>query len=144
VKILFDTSVLVAAMVAAHPKHNISLPWLQQVLAEEVAGFISSHSLAELYAVLTRLPLRPAIKPALAAQLISENLQGFQIIPLSTEDYKAVIANLVSLQIPGAAIYDALIAQAALNSNIDVLLTLNPKHFQRLGEFLAEIVQVPG
>lgn len=142
-KILFDTSVLVAAIVAAHPRHDISLPWLQRVLTEEAIGFIASHSFAELYAVLTRLPLRPAIKPALAAELISKNLQGFQVISLSTEDYKAVIANLVSLQIPGAAIYDALIAQAALNSNVDILLTLNPKHFQRLGESLAEIVQVP-
>jgi len=30
-KVLLDTSVLVAAMVEAHPAHEKSLPWLQQI-----------------------------------------------------------------------------------------------------------------
>jgi len=30
-KIFFDTSVLIAAFVEAHPGHKISLPWLQKV-----------------------------------------------------------------------------------------------------------------
>ncbi len=33
---------------------------------------------------------------------------------------------MVSLNLPGGGIYDALIAQAALKANVDRLLTLNP------------------
>lgn len=63
-KVLFDTSVLVAALIVDHPKHSESLPWLLRIKAEEIQGFISTHSLAELYAVLTRLPLPQMIAPA--------------------------------------------------------------------------------
>lgn len=65
-KVLFDTSVLVAAMLAEHPRHPESLPWLQRVQVKEIAGFVSTHTLAELYAVLTRLPRTPRINPGLA------------------------------------------------------------------------------
>lgn len=47
------------------------------------------------------------------------------------------------LGIKGGGIYDALIAQAALQAKADVLLTANAKHFVRLGERIANLVQVP-
>ena len=52
-RILFDTSVLVAAMVESHPMHSRALPWLQQVRAGEPEDsfFVAAHTLAELYAV---------------------------------------------------------------------------------------------
>jgi hypothetical protein len=45
--------------------------------------------------------------------------------------------------IPGGGIFDALIAQAAIKAQADVLQTLNPNHFTRLGEAIAEKIQVP-
>ena len=36
-----------------------------------------------------------------------------------------------------------LIARAALKVKVDILLTLNPKHFTRLGEPIASLVQDP-
>ena len=47
------------------------------------------------------------------------------------------------LNLPGGGIFDALIAQAAVKASVDVLLTLNPKHFVRLGDEVSSIVQVP-
>ena len=47
------------------------------------------------------------------------------------------------LNSPGGGIFDALIAQAAVKASVDVLLTLNPKHFVRLGDEVSSIVQVP-
>ena len=52
-KVLFDTNVLIAAMIATHPKHAIALPWLAKVKHNEITGVIGAHSLAELYSVLT-------------------------------------------------------------------------------------------
>jgi predicted nucleic acid-binding protein len=50
---------------------------------------------------------------------------------------------MAALNLPGGGIFDALIAQAALNAGVDILLTLNPNHFTRLGEAIANLVQVP-
>ncbi|MCU0538252.1 MAG: PIN domain-containing protein [Hydrococcus sp. Prado102] len=142
-KVLFDTSVLVAAFEVSHPRHIVCLPWLQQVQEEEVDGYISTHTLAELYSVLTRLPIRPPISPVLAQRLLDENLQLFAAIPLAADDYQQAIARMVRLNLPGGGIFDALIAQAALKAEVDLLLTLNPSHFTRLGQDLAQRVQVP-
>jgi predicted nucleic acid-binding protein len=42
-----------------------------------------------------------------------------------------------------AALVVSHLAQAALNAGVDILLTLNPNHFTRLGEAIANLVQVP-
>jgi predicted nucleic acid-binding protein len=142
-KVLFDTSVLVAALEVSHPRHGLCLPWLQRAQAREIDGCISTHTLAELYSVLTRLPVRPIISPAIAQQLITANLSGFETIALVGEDYHHVIEQLVSLNLPGGGIYDGLIAQAAIKAQADQLLTLNPAHFTRLSKNLVSLVQVP-
>ncbi len=140
---LFDTSVLVAAFEVSHPRHTVCLRWLQQAQTEQIHGLIATHTLAELYSVLTRLPVRPRISPELAQRLISENLERFEVIPLTTEDYQMVLAQMVNLNLTGGGIYDALIAQAAVKAEVNTLLTLNPNHFTRLGEDMARLVQVP-
>ena len=108
----------------------------------QIQGYIATHSLAEVYAVLTRLPIRPRISPNLAQRLIRENLVKFEIVPLTDEDYQMAIAQMVSLNLSGG-IYDVLIAQAAVKAKVNRLLTLNPNHFLRLGEAVARLVQVP-
>jgi predicted nucleic acid-binding protein len=142
-KVLFDTSVLVAAFEVSHPRHGICLPWLQRAQEKEIEGYLSTHTFAELYSVLTRLPVRPPISPALAQRLIDKNLNLFMAISLSADDYQQAIACMVKLNFPGGGIFDALIAQAALKAEVDILLTLNPKHFARLGKDVARRVQVP-
>jgi predicted nucleic acid-binding protein len=143
VRTLFDTSALVAAFEVSHPRHTVCLPWLQQAQTEQIQGLIATHTLAELYSVLTRLPVRPRISPELAQRLITENLERFEVIPLTTEDYQMVLAQMVNLNLTGGGIYDGLIAQAAVKAEVNTLLTLNPNHFTRLGEDIARLVQVP-
>jgi len=46
VKTLFDTSVLVAAMIESHPAHPKSFAWLQQVKNSTIIGYVSAHSIA--------------------------------------------------------------------------------------------------
>lgn len=73
-----------------------------------------------------------------------ENLNGFDKVVLTAEDYQATISRMVSLNLPGGTIYDGLIACAAIKAGVDVLLTLNPNDFTRMGEDVARLVQVPG
>jgi predicted nucleic acid-binding protein len=141
-KCLFDTSVFVAAILTGHTRHAACLPLLQQAQAKQINGLATTHTLAELYSALTRIP-QTRISPALAQELIRDNLQTFDLIPLSAEDYTAAISLMVQHQLPGGGIFDALIAQAAIKAQADALLTLNPNHFTRLGEAIAQKVQVP-
>jgi predicted nucleic acid-binding protein len=141
-KYLFDTSVLVAAMMSGHSSYNVCLPLLQKAQARQIVGFISTHTLAELYSVLTRIP-QTKITPDLAQELIRDNLQTFEFVSLGAEDHTAAIDLMVRNRIPGGGIFDALIAQAALKTDVDVILTLNAKHFIRLGTAIAQKVQEP-
>jgi predicted nucleic acid-binding protein len=75
-KVLLDTSVLVAAMGEAHPAHEKSLPWLQRIKKGSDSGLVSAHSVAELYAILTTLPMKPRISPIVAYDLIQRNVFG--------------------------------------------------------------------
>lgn len=92
-KVLFDTSLLVATMVESHPAHDRALPWLQRVKDGAHKGFVAAHSIAELYSVLTTLPLQPVIPPIMAQRLIHQNVViCCDVVSLSSEDYANVIA----------------------------------------------------
>ena len=66
-KVFADTSVLVAAMVKAHPHHARAFPWLSKARQHSIELVVATHTLAELYAVLTSLPVQPRIAPGAAS-----------------------------------------------------------------------------
>jgi predicted nucleic acid-binding protein len=101
VKVLFDTSVLVPAIVTSHPQHNICWRWLEEARTDQFQGVVSTHTMAELYSVLTRLPYRPVISPAIAQRQIRENLQSFERVGLDPSDYDAAIDRMTALNLPG-------------------------------------------
>jgi predicted nucleic acid-binding protein len=144
VRVLLDTSVLVAAMVEAHPRHTLAFSWLQRLKGQEDTGLVAAHSVAELYAVLTVLPVHPRIAPALARQLIRRNvLDIMEVVPLSAKDYATVIEQLSEHGIVGGATYDGLILQAAVKAGADRILTLDEDDFRRLAPELADRIAVP-
>jgi len=132
-KILLDTSVLVAALVEPHPQHDRALPWLRKAKDEELELAVSSHTLAELYAVLSTLPVSPRITPGLALRLIRESVEpAASVISLSSSDYLTTIKRMSELGISGGAIYDALIVRAAQKAEADRVLTFNVSDFKRI------------
>lgn len=132
-KVLFDTSVLVAAMVEAHPSHAAALPWLKKAKGGDVAYFVAAHTLAELYSVLSTLPTSPRTTAALARRLIRENVEkGARVVSLTRRDYVSVLEELTELGLSGGVVYDALIARAARKVRADRLLTLNSDDFRRV------------
>lgn len=132
-KVLLDTSVLVAALIESHPMHARAHPWLDRGISEEFEWVVGTHSLAELYHVLTAYPVRPRIAPAIARQLIHENLaKKATIVALTAADYAAVIQHVAMLNLPGGVIYDALILRAAERAGVDRVLTFNVDDFRRL------------
>jgi len=143
-KVLFDTSVLVAALIETHPFHEPAFNRLEKVSDKSHTGVVSAHSIAELYAVLTRLPVYPAISPQAAQQLIKESVINlFEVVSLTAKDYEAVIEHLANIGIIGGAIYDGLIMAVALKEDVDLVVTLNEKDFQRVYPTLADKVVSP-
>jgi predicted nucleic acid-binding protein len=144
VNILFDTSVLVAAIVRVHPLHERAVPWLKRVKMRRDTGIVSAHTLAELYAILTTLPIQPRISPELARQLIHDNvLNTCQVIPLIQDDYEAVITGLAKRGLIGGVTYDALILRVAAQAQVDVIVTLNEKDLSRIDPNLAIKITAP-
>lgn len=143
-KALFDSNVLVSALVETHPFHIKAIKWLTRVKDKEISGVISAHTLAEVYSTLTNLPIYPKISPNLAHNLINQNiLPIFEFIELKVEDYMTVINIASQIQITGGTIYDSLIAHAAHKARVDKLLTFNTKHFKKAYPLIADIVEEP-
>jgi predicted nucleic acid-binding protein len=124
---------LVAALVQPHPLHNRAFSWLKKAKVEEFDLIVSSHTIAELYAVLSTLPVSPRITPGLAWRLIHESVEPVaSVISLSSSDYFATIRRMSDLGISGGAVYDALIVKTARKSEVDRILTFNVDDFKRI------------
>src|SRR5947209_9455241 len=123
-KALLDTSTLIAAMLPDHVHHAHALPRLSQAKSGAFEFVCSGHSLAEIYAVLTRLPRTPPIAPDEALRLIQENVTAHaRVYSLSSDEYALLIELLARNRIAGAAVYDAVIARVGELTSVDYLVT---------------------
>ena len=143
-KTLFDTSLIVSGIVESHPLHVKCLPWLQRAKTGEVECIVVSHSLAETYAVLTTLPVKPRISPLVAQRLIEANLRAIaRIVPLTIADYWNTIQRMTEMGLSGGTVYDALIATVARRLSVDKLLTLNADDFRRVWPEGKQVITTP-
>jgi predicted nucleic acid-binding protein len=143
-KTVFDTSVIVSGIVESHPMHPKCLPWLQRAKAGQVECIVVSHTLAETYAVLTTLPVKPRISPLVARRLIDNNLQGgARIVALTVADYWNTIQRMAEMGLSGGTVYDALIATVARRLSVDRLLTLNADDFRRVWPEGKQVITTP-
>lgn len=132
-EIFVDTTVLVAASVQAHPHYDRAWPLLRRVAAGHDKGFMSAHSVAEVYAVLTRLPVQPRIHPLEAMRIVTDNiLEHFEILPIGREDYVEALNIVANGGWNGARIYDVLILRCAANCPAERIYTFNLRDFKQL------------
>lgn len=132
-KILFDTSVLIAAFVESHPKHTYALSFLIRAKNREFELFISAHTILEVYSVLTSAPFKPKITAVVAKKLIETNIKTIaKIIYLTDKDYFRIVKKMSNSNLIGGIVYDAIMVECALNSRVDEILTINSKDFLRL------------
>lgn len=132
-KIIFDSSVLIAAFVESHPKHKSALSFLTKAKNREFEFLVSAHTILEVYSVLTSAPFKPKISPEIAKKLIVNNIKSTaKILYLSDKDYLKILNKMCDSDLKGGIVYDAIIVECALKSKADEILTLNPKDFSRL------------
>lgn len=78
---------------------------LQAAKTAQIKGYQSTHSLAEIYSVLTRMPIQPCISPQDAQRLIESHLQYLEPIVLEQADYQAAISLMTQFNLPGGGIF---------------------------------------
>ena len=129
---LFDTSVLVPAVVDQLANHESAFGALRRHGGGEHRGCCSTHALAECYATLTALPLPSRVLPEQARILVEESIgKRLEIIQLTSEDYLHALRLVADLGLASSAIYDALHARCAVKASVDRILTYNVADFER-------------
>jgi predicted nucleic acid-binding protein len=141
VKYFFDTSVLVAAVSVHHMHHAPSQS--AYLASSKNNSSCAAHSLAEVYATLTRLPGKQRMSSEQALLVVDDIRQRLTTIALDENEYYSAITDAAAEDILGGAIYDALIAQCALKGNATVIYTWNLAHFRRVGSEVARRAQTP-
>jgi predicted nucleic acid-binding protein len=141
VKSFFDTSVLVATSVEAHEHHERSFALFTG--ADRKTACCAAHSLAELYATLTRLPGTARMSADQALLVLDSVEERLEIVSLNAREYRLAIQDAAAAGIVGGTIYDALIGWCALKAGATRIYTWDVADFQRLGSEIARKVRTP-
>ncbi len=111
--VALDTSAAIPLLVQTHRAHDAVVGWWA---GREVA--LSGDALAETYSVLTRLPGDLRVTPADAARLLDERFARPLVLG---PDLAGRLPDVLSrLGVAGGAVYDALVALAAVEHGADL------------------------
>lgn len=141
VKAFLDTSVLIAASDAEHPEHMRSIPLLAAATKQTTA--CGAHTLAEFYAVISRLPGGKRQRPEIAAKLVEQIIDKMAVISLTAEEYAATIRNLSKAAFAGGIVFDALLLACARKVGAERIYTLNARHFRMIAPDMADRIVAP-
>ncbi len=132
-RLYFDTSVLVSALVSGHSHHAAAYAALEQVPSARHDACISSHGFAEVYSVLTRTPFVPPVYPLEAWQLLEESiLPHFNLIGLTPGEYSELVHQCAREGWTGGRVYDAIHLRSAQKARCDRIYTFNVRDFRAL------------
>ena len=132
-RVFFDTSVLVPALVDQLSNHESSFAVFHSYTSGSNRGYCSAHSLAETYSVLTALPLPRKISSLEARMLIEESIfKRVEVVELDRKRYRNAIELVAIKGLTSGIIYDALHVEAAKKASCSRIYTYNIDHFEAL------------
>ena len=120
-KEFYDTSVLIGAFWGGHPHHDASLKLVSAANRRKSA--CAAHTLAEVYATMTALPVKDAIPPEQALLFIQEVRDRFAIVTLTAHEYFSTIERTAAQGFASGRIYDALLLRCAAKVKAEVIYT---------------------
>jgi predicted nucleic acid-binding protein len=129
----FDTSIVVAAAVTQHPHNAPALAVLEELVSRKHRGYLSAHSLTEVYSVLTRTPFKPPLYPSEAWQIIEQMiLPHMELVTLTPKEYREVVRHCAVNGWVGGKVHDAVLLRCAQKAGCDRIYTFNVKDFRAL------------
>jgi len=99
-----------------------------------ITGVVTLHALAEVWSVLTKLPLVPRIDPVAAHKAVIDILSHVEVAPQSLGLYIEALDRCAARGLRSGAVFDALHLVAAEHAGADTVLTFNERDFVRLTE----------
>ncbi|MGB0006972.1 MAG: PIN domain-containing protein [Candidatus Sulfotelmatobacter sp.] len=140
-KSFFDTSVLLPAFLEGHADHDRCLSVYAP--SHKRVACCGAHSLAEVYATLTRLPGEFRASPEQAILFLTDIREHLAIVSLDGAEYFRAIQQAALKGIVGGTIYDALLVECAIKAAAETIYTNNERHFRMLGPEFASRVRRP-
>ena len=140
-KWFLDTSVLVAAFYLDHPHHEPSFELFARATPKHAC--CAAHTLAEVYAVMTRLPVKPPVAAEQAVLFLETMRARLTIVALNEGEYFDAIEQAAARGVVGGKIYDALIVRCAVKSRAETIHTWNIADFTRLAPEATPRVRTP-
>jgi predicted nucleic acid-binding protein len=140
-KEFFDTSVLVAAFWEGHPRHEACFKLFSR--ADRKKSACGLHTLAELYATMSALPVREVISPLEALLFVQEVRDRCQLVNLDEAEYWETIETAAIRGNTSGRVYDALLLRCAKKWKATTIYTLNVKHFAAIEPELAARIRTP-
>jgi predicted nucleic acid-binding protein len=135
---------MIALVCGWHVDHLRSSTEFSRRLSRGEELVVAAPTLVEAYAVLTRLPPPYRVATADALFLLESNFMGERrLVSLSERAYESLLRESAGRGIAGGRVYDAVVAECAVQAGVDALLTLNERHFQDLARDRLKLV-VPG
>lgn len=113
-KLTFDSSIAIAAILADHEAHDVAEDALSR------SEMTIAHVAAETYSVLTRLPVPRRLDAAGAAAIIDARLPRARVT-LDADGHALAPKRLAAARVSGGATYDGLIALTALEHDLELL-----------------------
>ena len=101
------------------------------------------HSLAEVYATMTALPVRPVLAPEQAFLFVQQITQRLTTVALKEAEYLETIRELAERRLSSGRVYDGLLLACARKSQAQTIYTWDLKHFRQLAPDLADRIRTP-
>lgn len=139
--IFVDTSIVVAASLPYDSRQAACIKRLAG--ADAHGGACALHTLSEVFAVLTRLPLPYRLPAEAALQIVKHTSKRLTVIALTPTEHMTAVERFVGEGLSGAMIYDALILACARKANATRIYTLNPRHFKQAAPDLSARIHEP-
>jgi predicted nucleic acid-binding protein len=140
-KEFFDTSVLIGAFWRGHPYHEASLKLVSA--AKKRKSACAAHTLAEVYATMTALPVKDVIPPDQALLFVQETRERCTIVSLNEDEYFHTIQQAAARGFVSGRVYDTLLLQCAAKVKAETIYTWNLKHFRAIRPDDADRMRTP-
>ena len=99
--------------------------------------------MAEVYATMTALPLKPTVPPEQALLFVEEIRNRLTTVVLDADEYFDAMRTSADRGLSSGRVYDALLVRAAVKVKARTIYTFNVKHFQAIAPELADRIRIP-